>query len=910
MPTAYSAVVMPRSSRSARGRVRCRAVSSGPLGRGPPVRAVVRRLCARHRPTPRGAAAADAVESPLAGRAPVDGCVATVRSQPQRAPAGRPPSGTIPSSRKAGSRHRPERHRGPDADRPGPVLDRRRGPAVASSSASRSTAAATGRRCASARARARPSGAEHGVGGQRRPDLRGVDTERAAGPATARAGRRPHRGSAAHTGRSAAAGAAPERSVAREQVDERAAGRGARTLALAPHGRGGSDAVERDPGGDGRQPARDQTHRARRGPGSRSPRAPARRHASRTDRGRPAAGRVAAGRVGDGAQPRAGRGSDEQRRRRPARAATATTRSPRGPPRRRSPRSTTARRGRTPSPAARQRQPDRGAEQEAPTGRRRRPSPSQREHRQGGHQPGGGPGRGQLGVDHPPGLALGARIRDGDPVERRRPDRAPVRWATCQAAATSRRSPAPGAAASSPQRAGHVGAQRAGLGHGRRGRPAAGGPVERVPGRPARRPARRPAPRRPRAPASRRRRPRATVAGGAARQPRRRQRRARRQQPATPTAARQPAVTERHRPTEHRRPRPRSGGAGVRPRPARREPDGDRAASRGRRASDGSDHRVSRSRRAARPAASAPGPPRRRPVGVERRPRRTHRDQPVGAALGHRDLAQHAGVPSAPAAEVDARRRAAEASWLCAASRPSPAASASASTRAGHVGGGVGVEGAAAALVAGVERGQQVDHLGAAHLADDQPVGPHPQRLPHQVRSVISPAPSMLAGRASSADHVRMVGPQLAGVLDQHQPLGRVDQAEQRGEQGGLARAGAAADQERQPALRRSARSSRGALGASRARGSTRSSRVNARAPRHPQRDQPCPGRATGASTAWKRVPSAQPDVDVRRGVVEPAAAGRASRWASRRTASSSGKRTPVALEPGAAVDADLRRRR
>ena len=42
------------------------------------------------------------------------------------------------------------------------------------------------------------------------------------------------------------------------------------------------------------------------------------------------------------------------------------------------------------------------------------------------------------------------------------------------------------------------------------------------------------------------------------------------------------------------------------------------------------------------------------------------------------------------------------------------------------------MEGAAAALVAGVERGQQVDHLAAAHLADDQPVGPHPQRLPDQ----------------------------------------------------------------------------------------------------------------------------------------------------------------------------------
>ena len=38
------------------------------------------------------------------------------------------------------------------------------------------------------------------------------------------------------------------------------------------------------------------------------------------------------------------------------------------------------------------------------------------------------------------------------------------------------------------------------------------------------------------------------------------------------------------------------------------------------------------------------------------------------------------------------------------------------------VGGGVGVQGPAAAVVAGVQRGQQVDHLGAADLTDHQPV--------------------------------------------------------------------------------------------------------------------------------------------------------------------------------------------
>jgi site-specific DNA recombinase len=43
------------------------------------------------------------------------------------------------------------------------------------------------------------------------------------------------------------------------------------------------------------------------------------------------------------------------------------------------------------------------------------------------------------------------------------------------------------------------------------------------------------------------------------------------------------------------------------------------------------------------------------------------------------------------------------------------------------------VHSAAAALVASVERCQQFDDLAATHLPDHQPVGPHPQRLAHQV---------------------------------------------------------------------------------------------------------------------------------------------------------------------------------
>ena len=43
------------------------------------------------------------------------------------------------------------------------------------------------------------------------------------------------------------------------------------------------------------------------------------------------------------------------------------------------------------------------------------------------------------------------------------------------------------------------------------------------------------------------------------------------------------------------------------------------------------------------------------------------------------------------------------------------------------------MDGRERAVVAGVERGQQVERLGAAHLADHDPVGPHPQRVAQQV---------------------------------------------------------------------------------------------------------------------------------------------------------------------------------
>ena len=113
-----------------------------------------------------------------------------------------------------------------------------------------------------------------------------------------------------------------------------------------------------------------------------------------------------------------------------------------------------------------------------------------------------------------------------------------------------------------------------------------------------------------------------------------------------------------------------------------------------------------------------------------------------------------------------------------------------------RIGGRVGVDGRERAVVAGVERGQQVERLGAADLADHDPVGPHPQRVAQQVANRHLP-PALDAGRpALQPDHVRLLQAQLGRVLDRHHPLAGGDEAGERVEQRRLARAGAAADQD------------------------------------------------------------------------------------------------------------------
>jgi hypothetical protein len=68
--------------------------------------------------------------------------------------------------------------------------------------------------------------------------------------------------------------------------------------------------------------------------------------------------------------------------------------------------------------------------------------------------------------------------------------------------------------------------------------------------------------------------------------------------------------------------------------------------------------------------------------------------------------------------------------------------------------------------MAGVHRLQHVERLAAAHLADDDAVGPHAQRVAHEVTDR-DLSLALHVGRSSlERDHVRFRQPKLGGVLD------------------------------------------------------------------------------------------------------------------------------------------------
>jgi hypothetical protein len=91
----------------------------------------------------------------------------------------------------------------------------------------------------------------------------------------------------------------------------------------------------------------------------------------------------------------------------------------------------------------------------------------------------------------------------------------------------------------------------------------------------------------------------------------------------------------------------------------------------------------------------------------------------------------------------------------------------------------VGVQRAHRAVVAGVHGLQQVERLGTAHLADDDPFRTHPQAVLHQIAHG-DPAAAFEIGRPSlQAHHVRLLQLQFGGVFAGDHPLARVDEGGQ-----------------------------------------------------------------------------------------------------------------------------------
>ena len=249
----------------------------------------------------------------------------------------------------------------------------------------------------------------------------------------------------------------------------------------------------------------------------------------------------------------------------------------------------------------------------------------------------------------------------------------------------------------------------------------------------------------------------------------------------------------------------------------------------------------------------------------------------------------------------------AEASWLWAASRPRPAARASASTRAGT---------STAELACRVPQPPSCPVLSAASSSTTSPprTSPTTSRSGRirsawrtSVRRSMSPAPSTLAGRPSSADHVRVPGPQLAGVLDEHEPLVGVHQRQQRGQQRGLAGAGAAGDQERQPGGDDRLEQPH-PLGRQRP-GVLQLRQREAAGPRHPQREQRA-GPGDRGEHGVEAGAVGQPEVDVRRGVVEPASTGGGQPLREPAHRGLVGEPDVGALQPRAAVEVDRSRDR
>ena len=100
------------------------------------------------------------------------------------------------------------------------------------------------------------------------------------------------------------------------------------------------------------------------------------------------------------------------------------------------------------------------------------------------------------------------------------------------------------------------------------------------------------------------------------------------------------------------------------------------------------------------------------------------------------------------------------------------------------------------AVVAGVHRLEHVERLAATHLADDDPVGPHAQRVADQVADADLALALDVRRTALEADDVTLVELELGGVLDRDDAFVVGDHRRQHVEHRRLAGARTAADED------------------------------------------------------------------------------------------------------------------
>lgn len=108
----------------------------------------------------------------------------------------------------------------------------------------------------------------------------------------------------------------------------------------------------------------------------------------------------------------------------------------------------------------------------------------------------------------------------------------------------------------------------------------------------------------------------------------------------------------------------------------------------------------------------------------------------------------------------------------------------------------VGVYGARAALVTGIERRQQIHHLGSPNLTDHDAVGPHPQRLSDELTHGYLTDSFDVRTPRNQLDQMWMPRGQLGGILDAHDPLIGRHGAQHRCQQRCLPGTGSAAHEE------------------------------------------------------------------------------------------------------------------